>query len=264
MYTTMMPHPAAVNTYELEHALSNHEIQAFFQPIIQPRPFDILGVELLARWNHPQFGILPPQYFIPPLEEMGKLQQLSRILYRQALYTMKQWLEEDISACLHINLSKSTWYDDTHLDFLTQCAKDYGITTEKICFECSQHNLEWHGPNIRYPLKKYLNAGFHLGMDDFILNHRIEAWMKTNLFSHLKLPKAKVDIILQHRSFYNIMRKILSQTKKYVKQITAIGIERKVEQTKMLALGCNSIQGHLYKPALSAPMCLDWIKKTWS
>jgi EAL domain-containing protein (putative c-di-GMP-specific phosphodiesterase class I) len=247
------------STQDLEYALLNGEIQAFFQPIVFPYLKNIMGVELLVRWNHPELGILMPKDFLSLFEQKNMMGELTKMLYEDGLYALRNWMDHHIFVRMHINIPKGIWKESSMLEFFIRYASIIGISTDMICFEYSQYELEQDPEITRKMLMKYHEEGFCLCVDDFCFDDSFFSWVSTGVFQTLKLSRAKVDMVLHHPELEGIVHDFIIKYKKHVQHVVGVGVENEHALKKMIELGCDSIQGHIYKPALSQEACFYWL-----
>jgi hypothetical protein len=122
------PAPPAFALAEIEQALARGEFVPFFQPKMDLVTGEVKGAAAVARWLHPQKGTLPPDCFVPVLEEADRLRPLTDMMLRKGAACCAQWLAAKSKGTLSINVSLSTLYDMSVADALAEIVSQEGIT----------------------------------------------------------------------------------------------------------------------------------------
>lgn len=247
---------------ELRRALDRGEIKPFFQPIIALKTGKIVGFEALARWLHPERGLISPADFIPLAEETGLIVQIGFSILRQACRQTVEWQKKyqlpELS--VSVNLSgkqckqakligevKETLFETSlHPHFLKM------EITETIVMEDTVATIEL--------LKQLKGVGVQILIDDFGTGYSSLSYLHRFPFDTIKIDRSFVNRMTQDRESLSIVETITALALKLDKTVIAEGVEKKKHQKMLSDIGCQYGQGYLFsKPVdtISASLLLE-------
>ncbi len=234
------------------YALKNGEINVWVQPQYNSSTNEIVGAELLSRWNSPSLGQVSPQEFIPVLEESGQIAELDYYVWEEACRCIRRWTDaDDITPLpLSVNISRYDVSDGQIYNRLEQLIKKYKIDPKMLRLEITE-SCYMEEPDELIDVTKHLQElGFTVEMDDFG-----SGYSSLNMLKDVPVDVLKVDMrflsgINNNSRGGNILNHIVRMA--HSLDITAIaeGVET-LEQVNFLKdIGCSFIQGFYYSKAV--------------
>lgn len=228
---------------DLRHALQNNELTTFYQPQIDPINGNIIGVEALARWNHPSRGITSPNTFIQVAEEIGLIDDLGAIITEQACMQLKHW--HDIGANqvrIAINVSGRQLSIQV-IEQLKLIVSRAGISPDNVDFELTESYLMQNADQSKQLLHTLRDAGFHIAIDDFGIGYSSLAYLKRLPIDKLKIDRMLVRDIATDPNDEAICRAVIALGHSLGLQIVAEGVESLRQQEFLTNEGCDILQG---------------------
>lgn len=225
---------------EIEAALKRREFVLYYQPRIDLRSGNVVSMEGLVRWNHPEKGIVGPNKFIPICEETGMIDHLGQQVLELGFEQAMRWQEAGEYMHLSLNISPRQFADDRLTEMLETFAKKPGFPTDRIELEITENVLIGDLDDIASKLKEITDMGYRIAIDDFGTGYS-----NLSYISRIPLSCVKIDqsFVSQLPKSGPIIRLILSLGKQIGATIVAEGVETQ-DQYDWLALHqCDQIQG---------------------
>ena len=237
---------------ELRKAFEADHFEVFYQPQINSQTSELIGLEALVRWRHPQKGILAPNHFIPLAEQNGMIIALDRIVMQKAFAQYTQWKNRGLIHCkLAVNVSMKQIEKDDFLVFLRYMCDSEKIEYSNIVLEITETQI-MHEPELSImKLQEISNLGISLAIDDFGTGYSSLAYLKRLPIQKLKIDKSFIDYLPEDNEDAVISKAIISLAKNLNLSVIAEGVETLMQKEFLLENGCTSIQGYLY----SKPLC---------
>ncbi len=227
----------------LREALPRREIVPFFEQQIDLTTGRLAGFEVLARWQHPQRGLVPPDLFIPIAEQTGLIGDLSLSIMRQAFTAARDW---DSSLTLSVNISpwqlKDPWLAQKIIKVLTET----GFAAHRLEVEITESSLFENMALAQSIIGSLKNQGIRLALDDFGTGYSSLSTLRALPFDRIKIDKSFVGSMADKPDSAAIVNAILKLGESLNLPVTAEGIEDTVIEERLRALGCGKAQGYLY------------------
>lgn len=257
---TKVQHDSEVTAVELGEALANNELTLAFQPKLTVQGLMLKGVEALARWRHPQKGVISPGVFIPLAERHGMIDMLTRHLLQVAFQHKRTWQNYGLRFNLAFNLSPLSLADSDMVEWLCKMAEDFGIAPSEITFEITENALLGELASAIQTLARLRLKGFHIAIDDYGTG-----FANAQQLSRVPATELKIDRSLVHRSAARPQqRTILASTVDLAKNLNlttvAEGVETEEDYRIIAELGVDLIQGYYFSKPLFPEDLLVWIK----
>jgi diguanylate cyclase (GGDEF)-like protein len=247
----------AIERLELESdirkGIRNGEFLVHYQPIFSMKTGEMIELEALLRWNHPQKGMILPGVFIPVAEENGLIIPLGKFVLEQACKDAKAFregLSERADLRMSINLSSRQLLQPELVNLIRHQLEVNQIPPDCLKIEITE-SVMMSDTEITIPRLQLLkNLGVHLAIDDFGTGYSSMAYIRTLPIDSLKIDRSFVQHISENEDDRAIVNAIVSLGKTLDLHITSEGIETE-EQLKVLTeMGCDDGQGfHLARPA---------------
>ena len=241
----------------LRRAVAAGEVQAFFQPIVELRTRNTIGLEALARWTDPDLGIVSPSVFIPIAEERGIIGALSQLILRKATEAARSWPQE---LFLSFNLSPSQLVDqNTGLHILSILEKT-GFDPRRLEIEITETGLMTDPASAEKIINELRLCGIKISLDDFGTGQSSLGRLRDMRFDKIKIDRAFVSSILDDRPSEHIIKAILALCDGLEMDVVAEGIETEAQADKLIKFGCRGGQGYLFGKPVDADATLAYLR----
>ena len=241
---------------ELSRALEQDEIVPYYQPLIELQTRRIIGLEVLARWEHPTRQIVHPAEFIPVAEQNGLIGALTGQVLRRACLAAAQW-PADIQ--ISVNLSSLQLREPALPDRLNEIAEQASFPFNRLTFEITESSTIEDYNLPRSILGNLRSLGAHLALDDFGTGYSGLRHLQLLPFDTLKLDAAFVRTMTTHRESRKIVAAVMGLCQNLGLASVAEGIENESQLEMLLSLGYGTGQGWLFSrpvPASHIPSML--------
>jgi EAL domain-containing protein (putative c-di-GMP-specific phosphodiesterase class I) len=238
----------------LRTAIEGHELTLFYQPIVNLQSGAIYGVEALLRWEHPQFGRLLPQHFVPLAEETGLIVQLGAWVLAEACRQLQVWRAAypELALAVSVNISGRQLQGLGLADALRQTLTSSGVEPSSVVLEITESVLMQETDPVLERLQQLKSFGVRLAIDDFGTGYSSLSYLQRFPIDILKIAKPFVEEVGQGADRSALARAIVGLGDTLKLQTIAEGIERAEQRAALIGLGCTLGQGHHFWPALSA------------
>lgn len=242
-------------------SLHKGEFKVFFQPIWRLSDGKIMEVEALLRWQHPEWGMVMPDEFIPVAEESGFIHELSLFVLKEAVKQIKVWDEcnegalNNISVAINLSPTQFRQLDDW-MTRLHNTLSDYAIEPHRIKLEITETALMGDTLKLMETLTHAQASGIGISLDDFGTGFSSLSRISGMPLNFIKIDRSFVNKIGQPGQC-NVIEAIISMSHSMNCQVIAEGIETKEQLEYLKQLGCNLGQGFLYsRPAPAADLLM--------
>jgi diguanylate cyclase (GGDEF)-like protein/PAS domain S-box-containing protein len=238
----------------LRAAIERRELTLFYQPIVNLQSGSIYGVEALLRWEHPQFGRVLPQHFVPLAEETGLIVQLGAWVLGEACRQLRVWQTEhaEPSLAVSVNISGRQLQGAGLTEALRQTLTSSGVEPKSVVLEITESVLMQQTDGVLERLQQLKALGVRLAIDDFGTGYSSLSYLQRFPIDILKIAKPFVEEVGQGADRSALARAIVGLGDTLKLQTIAEGIERAEQRAALIELGCALGQGHHFWPALSA------------
>lgn len=238
--------------YELRQAIYEEQFQLVYQPQVRLKTGEIVGSEVLLRWNHPTRGMISPGEFIPLAEETGLIVPISEWVIRQACLQNRAWQEEGLPAVpVAVNLSVRHFMQPNVAERIAEILEETGLAPEYLEIEITETMMmdEEYASSI---LAKFKELGVRISVDDFGTGYSSLSYLKNFPVDKLKIDRTFVGDIMNESNDGAIVRTIITMGHLLRYTVIAEGVETE-EQLKFLREnGCDELQGYIFSPPLTA------------
>ncbi len=226
--------------------LSSAEFKPWYQPIWGHGGTKLVGMEALARWEHPDRRLVSPGVFLPVAEEMNLLPELDRLIFESVCRQVVEWLEAGYGLeYVHYNLSTAWLEDPAFVADTARILAETGCPADSIVAEVTESGLMTDIGSNSHRLQKLREVGIRIAVDDFGQGYSSLAYLSDLPVDLLKIDRRFVDMVDQEESSQAIVSAIISLGRSLGLRIVAEGLERPEELSFLTAAGCDLFQGFL-------------------
>lgn len=237
----------------LRPGLERSEFVVQYQPQIDMRGFQLVGMEALVRWQHPSLGLLYPHEFIPLAEESGLIISLGDWVMRTACVQNKQWQDEGLTPMrLSVNFSARQFQQPSFITDVAQILKDTNLDPRWLELELTESSIMKDPEQAIEKLHELKLMGIKVAIDDFGTGYSSLNYLKRFPIDTLKIDKTFVSDVCKDPHDTAIVRAIINLGHALDLTVVAEGVETKEQLQYLSALECDVVQGFLFSKALSA------------
>jgi diguanylate cyclase (GGDEF)-like protein len=238
---------------QLRQAITEGEIQVHYQPIVELRSGRITGFEALARWAHPERGLLGPGAFMPTAESSGLIVSLGAHVLRQACGQLAAWQADPaMPPGLHmaVNLSARQLADHEIVDVVAAAVSAAGIDAGSLWLEITETALLTDAETATDVLLRLRESGIRLAVDDFGTGYSSLQRLKLFPLDVIKIDRSFVSGLGEDAGDEAIVRSVIGLANALGFGVVAEGVETPEQRAFLLELGCDLAQGFLFaRPA---------------
>jgi len=228
---------------DLRRALANSEFELHYQPIVSLADDRIVAAEALARWRHPQRGLVQPSEFIPLAEEVGLIDALGEWVIRTACAEAAGWLSE---ARVSVNVSPRQFAGRGLVATVVDALRSSGLRPERLELEVTESVFLDNSEANLAIMRELTDFGVKLALDDFGVGFSSLGYLQTFAFSRIKIDRAFVAGLPERRESSAIVRAISQLAQTLHIDVTAEGVETTRQMREVQLLGCTEMQGFLF------------------
>lgn len=235
---------------DITRAVEQSEFIPYFQPQVSMRTGRVVGVEALARWDHPKHGILAPVAFVEMAERIGVLAEIDRMILEKACDIMKVWRASGIDIPrLSVNVSAKRLSDSTLIDQIEQLDLSGTILVFELLESIYLDNADGETKRNISRLRK---MGVEIEVDDFGTGHASIVAVMNLKPKKLKIAREFIAPIDNDEGTARIVRNLIEMAKNMDVGIIAEGVETVSHMVKLDEMGCDIVQGYGVKPPVPA------------
>ena len=240
---------------DLRRAIERKEFVPYYQAILSVKEKCIVGYEALARWHHPERGLIPPVNFIQMAEETGMIVAIDRLILRQACVQMKKWLDRFRGNHLNfvsVNLAHKQILQPDLVEHVALVLEESGLPPEHLKLEITENVLFENPQSASTLLSRLRGLGVQLYIDDFGTGYSSLSYLHRLPINGLKIDRSFVKRIDDVGENHAIIRTIMTLARDLNIDAVAEGVETTNQLAHIASLDCAYWQGFLFsKPVKS-------------
>ena len=237
----------------IRHAIEKKEFMVYYQPQIDASTNTLIGLEALARWQHPTMGLLPPDDFIPIAEEVGLIIELDQQIMQIAMKQMVQWYKKGLNpGILGLNISIQHMERDDFLQKIKDCLNRNDFRAQWLELEITEGQMLKKTEEVILKLTQINKLGIGISIDDFGTGYSSLSLLKRLPINRLKVDRSFIQDIPKDEDDMAIVKAIIVLAKSLNLELIAEGIETVEQRDFLMDSGCPYFQGHYYSPPLLA------------
>ncbi len=235
----------------LRSALAEGAIAVAYQPVVSLATGAIVSVEALARWQHPLYGVVQPDEFIPLAEETGLIWDLGRHVLTRACAQAQEWhmLLGERAPRIGVNLSAVQLEDPGCVDLVLGVLRETGLAATSLVLEITEGVVMEDSVEVAEAVKSLAALGVRLAVDDFGKGWSSLSYLARYPLSELKIDRCFIDGVTMRSADRAIVSSVVQLAHELGLVVVAEGIQHRSQVDELLRLGCDEGQGfHLHRP----------------
>ena len=247
-----------VDSTRLRSALDNGELELFYQPLVTLSTGRTIGLEALARWRHPDFGIVMPDQFIGVAEKAGLMPLLTERVLDLAAAQLSTWQALGIDTFVSVNISATNIIAELPDQLALLCAR-YNIPSRLLRLELTETAAMGSHALMLEVLTRARLKGFQLAIDDFGTGYSSLVQLHRLPFTELKIDQSFVRDMDRSEEASVIVNAIINLGRSLRLEMIAEGIETEGLMKRLLEMGCQTGQGYFFSRPMPASEVPHWI-----
>lgn len=265
LYTPAM-NDRTLERFALENSmrkgLENDEFIVYYQPQVDLHSGEVVGMEALVRWMHPDFGMVPPMEFIPLAEETGFIIQLGEVVLRKACSQNKLWQDEGHGPMkISVNLSAKQFLQRNLVDMVQQVLYETALEPKYLELEITESLLMNDTDAAIEALQKLKDMGVQISIDDFGTGYSSLSRLKKLPIHTLKIDRSFICDIPADSDGSSIAMAIINMAHSLKLKAIAEGVETTEQMNFLRTLKCDEMQGFVFSRPLPAEDATELLKK---
>ncbi|MEC0268370.1 putative bifunctional diguanylate cyclase/phosphodiesterase [Paenibacillus anseongense] len=237
---------------ELRRAIALEEFVLFYQPQVDIETGRIVGVEALIRWNHPEKGLISPNYFISFAEESGLIVPIGEWVLRAACKQNKAWQNQGFSPMpISVNLSMRQFFQHNLKGKISHVLEQTGLDPQYLELEITE-SMTMDVDHAIQSLLELKELGVHVSIDDFGTGYSSLYYLKKFPIDKLKIDRSFVRDIMVDPNDAAIVTTIIAMTRHLNLKVIAEGVETEEQLHFLHQNRCNEVQGYWFSPPVNA------------
>ncbi len=245
---------------ELRQVLERKDAQLFlaYQPKVDLRTGHTGGVEALARWTHPQRGLLLPKHFVPLVERTALIRPFTLHLLDEAMSQVQAWLQEGWKFRTAVNVSVRNLEDPRLVDRMLELLRAHDLPSGSLELEVTESALMSDPFGSVRILSRLKDLGMSLAIDDFGTGYSSLEYLKRLPVDTIKIDQSFIRGMLQDASTASIVRSTINLGHDLGLKVVAEGVENRETFLKLASLGCDEAQGNYLSPPQTPAELVRW------
>jgi diguanylate cyclase (GGDEF)-like protein len=228
-------------------AIKNGEFILHFQPKIELSSYQIIGLEALVRWQHPEHGLIFPGTFIPLAENTGHIIELGDWVAEACCRQISTWKSAGVPIVpVAINVSGQQLKSDSLSKHLTQCLNQYGLEAKYLQIEVTESSLVENIETAKIHLDHITESGIHIALDDYGTGFSSLGYIKNLPIHTLKIDRSFIANIRNSHDDAIIVTSTIALAHNLGMRVVAEGVETSEQLVYLRTSGCDEVQGYFF------------------
>ncbi len=245
---------------ELKDAIQKEELDLYFQPKLDLRSRKIVGVEALIRWNHPKYGLVRPDDFIPMAEQTGIIKNLTRWVIDESLAYLQRLGECGYTINMSINVSMMNLKETDLVGFLEERLAETGLDAALLYLELTETSMMQHPHDAIGTLTKLGELGVKVSVDDFGTGYSSLAYLQDLPANEIKIDKSLIMALEHKETSESVIKSAIDMCHALGFSVVAEGVENEPVMHRLMDMDCDLIQGYFLTPPLPYTDLLEWLR----
>jgi diguanylate cyclase (GGDEF)-like protein len=247
----------------LRTAITERQLVLHYQPKVDRATGRTKSVEALVRWQHPERGLLYPDSFLPLVEHVGLMQDLTATVLEQAIRQAGEWHGSGRKIAVAVNLSAASLTDLQLPDRVLGLLAQHGLTGDALEIEITEDFLMGDRTRAQRILNGLRNAGVRIAVDDYGTGYSSLAYLRELPVDELKLDKSFLTNLQEDPRALAIVRSTIRLAQSLGLHMVAEGVEDEATSDELVRAGCEVHQGWFYAKALPPNDLETWLDQAY-
>ena len=248
---------------ELRKAIELDQFSLVYQPRIDLSTGKVVNAEALIRWNHPNWGVVKPDVFIPIAEESNLIFDIDKWVLKKVCEQMNHWIENhQLSLNVSVNFSAQHFLQRNLIEQIKEILDDSMVNPEMLEFEITETALLQNVEIVKQTLKQIKDLNIQIALDDYGTGYSSINYLRQFPFDTIKIDRSYIhDITNSERNSRIIVESIITLIKNLGIHVVAEGVETSEQLSVLKNLQCSEVQGYIYSRPLSPEDFVLYVEK---
>ncbi len=244
---------------QLAQAIDNEELLLYYQPQIDAKTLEVVGVEALIRWLHPERGMIPPNSFISIAESTGLIHSIGQWVLDTACVQMKKWHDQGYLFKICVNISARQFHSQDFIASIRDSLKISNLDPKYIELEITESTVIQDIETMIEKLEEISNIGISLAIDDFGTGYSSLAYLKRFPVDQLKIDQSFIREIIENHEDAAITDAVIHLGHSIGLNVVAEGVETPQQVKLLQEKGCDLLQGYYFSTPLDDKEFINWV-----
>jgi len=245
---------------DFHDALENDGFSQYYQPKVDIKSGQVIGVEALLRWEHPEHGFISPTELIPLAEQTGMIKDLTRWVLKTAMQQCASWQQQGLELSVAVNLSMWDIQDARLADYIKELFECYAIDPQHLVLEITESAMMADPEHAIETMDRLAAMGIRLAVDDFGTGFSSLSYLKRLPIHELKIDKSFVIDMCKNDHDAVIVRSTIDLSHNLGLAVVAEGVEDQETWDLLEILCCDKLQGYFISRPMTADLFEEWLQ----
>ena len=245
----------------LREAITNNELKLYYQPKVELQTGKVYSVEALVRWQHPEFGLVPPDQFIPLAEQTGLIAPLTLWVLETAIRQCHAWSQVGLELSIAVNLSMWDLRDTTLPNTIYALLERYRVSPRLLHVELTESVVMSDVERSLDTLNRLAQLGIEIAIDDFGTGYSSLAYLKRMPISELKIDRSFVMHMAEVEVDATIVQSTVSMAHSLGIKVVAEGVEDEKTWHLLANFHCDTAQGYFMSRPVVPQDLEKWLRE---
>lgn len=242
--------------------LRNNQFLIYYQPQINLKTGNVVGMEALIRWQHPTRGFLNPNDFLPIIEHTNLMTDLGEWMILNTLSNIDQWQIEGLDFYVGVNIAAYHITDEKFTPFLADALKKYpNIAGNRLNIEITESAAINDIDKVTTIIKNCKQLGVTFSLDDFGVGYSSLIYLRKLPFDIIKIDRSFTSGMLTDPEDFAVVSSIITLSREFKRKVVAEGAETHEQLSMLHHLNCTYAQGYGIAKPMPAHLIADWVKR---
>jgi len=239
--------------HELLSAKSWDEFQLHYQPIVESMLGRIAGMEALLRWKHPKMGLVPPEQFIPQLEELGLMVETGHWILRTACRKAVEWEKEGLPPVrVAVNISTQQFFESNIVETVESVLQETGLEPKRLELDLTESRILEDSEDMIATMRRLKTTGVSLSLDNFGTKWSSLSYLRRFPVDRVRIDRSFIRDAATHPAAEAMVKGMLGMARSLGFSSIAEGVETSQQRDLLKRLNCSEMQGYFFSPPLPA------------
>jgi diguanylate cyclase (GGDEF)-like protein len=248
----------------LRHALERGEFLLHYQPRMDLANGRIVGIEALLRWQHPDWGIVPPSEFVPLAEQRQMILPIGGWMFRNACLQNQAWQKAGLDPLpIGVKVASRLFNHKSFQSEVTRLLRETQLDPNYLELELAEGALQEAGEAALLTLREFKAAGARIVIDDFGTGHSSLRYLKRLSVDALKIDRSFISELTRDPDDAALVRTIILMAHNLGLMVIAEGVEKETQAAFLREQGCDRMQGPYFCPPVPAEAMTQMLREGW-